>query len=226
MKNVIVSAIALATLAGAAQAQIAQWDLLNTPGSQISQPGIGSANVTALPITRGAGLTASGASNSFSSAGWESAVAGAASTEFISFGFSVAPGFAVNLSELFIGTRSSGTGPGNLGLFSSVDGFSSNLFTFNQASTPSGTGFLNSQINLASLSNLTGNVEFRIIELGNTQASGSGATASTGTFRLTAFFSGGSFDRNLQFTGTVIPTPGALALAGVAGLVVARRRRA
>lgn len=221
-----VFASAIVALAGVANAQIVSWDFAGDPGTQVSEPAFQSApNVTGLAITRGSGLAASGAGNSISSSGWGTAAPASDANEFFSFGFNVAPGFAVDLDSLFIGTRSSGTGPGNLGLFYSGDGFSANLFTFNQAGTPGGTGFINSQINLASLPNLSGNVEFRIREIGNGSAAG-GTTADTGTFRLTAFFVGGSFDRNMQFTGTVIPTPGALALAGVAGLVAARRRRA
>ena len=66
--------------------------------------------------------------------------------------------------------------------------------------------------------------EFRVAQIGNSSAGG-GVTGSTGTFRLTAYFVGGQFDRNLQFTGNVIPTPGSLALMGLGGLLAARRRR-
>lgn len=216
--------LALALVAGvAASAQaatISQWDLNGASGFQATQPGTGLApDVTALAITRGAGLgttSPTGAANSFTSDGWTGQA-----TDYISFGFSVASGKAVNLSSLYIGTRSSNTGPGTLGLFYSGDGFSSSLFTFTQ----SGTAFNNSIINLSSLTNLTGNVEFRIRQIGTNSANG-GTTASGGTFRLTAYFINTTFDRNMQFTGTVIPTPGSVALVGLAGLVAGRRRRA
>ena len=212
----IAIATVIAALAGTANAQIAQWDLLGAPGNQAFTTGTGTANVTANNLTRGSGITGNAGGSSFNSAGWNDLGA----NDFISFGFNVAPGFAVNLDSLYIGSRSSNTGPGFLGLFSSVDGFSTNLFTF----AMTGTDFRNDQVNLSALTNLTGNVEFRVRALNGTSATG-GAISSTGTFRLTAFFSGGAFDRNLQFTGTVVPTPGAAALAAIAGLVSIRRRR-
>lgn len=219
MKKFALSALAVFALAGVAGAQIVDWNLSGAPGNQVSQPpNTSAANVTGMSITRGAGISASAGSNSISSAGWE----GTAADEYFSLGFTVGAGYSVNLGSLYIGTRSSSTGPGTVGLYYSGDGFASPLTTIVQ---PSAT-FVNSAIDLSALTGLTGNVEFRIYEIGNTQASGAGATAATGTFRLTAYFVGGVFDRNLQFTGTVVPTPGALAIAGVAGLVAVRRRRA
>ncbi|MDX2114320.1 MAG: hypothetical protein SFZ24_01695 [Planctomycetota bacterium] len=209
--------VAVAALASAANAQIASWVLLGQPGTQASVTGVGSPNVTANALTRGAGLTGNAGANSLNTAGWNDLGA----NDFISLGFTAAAGFQVDLGSLYIGTRSSGTGPANLGLFYSGDGFSTNLFTFSQ---PDST-FVNSVIDLSSLPNLSGNTEFRIRALNNVSANG-GSISSAGTFRITAYFVGGQFDRDVQFTGTVIPTPGALALAGIGGLFVARRRRA
>jgi hypothetical protein len=209
-------------------ATLLQWDLLGAPGNQASTPASALApNIGGVPITRGAGLTTSAAGNAFSSAGWEGSAAGAASTEFIELGFTVAPGFTVRLSEMYVGTRSSGTGPGRIGLFYNGDGYAAPLITFVQ---PDAT-FVNSIVDLSGLPALSGSVLFRFIEVGNTQAAGSAATASTGTFRLTAYFTGGTFDRNVQFTGdvtaAVIPLPAAgwLLLTGVAALGLAGRRR-
>jgi uncharacterized protein (TIGR03382 family) len=211
------TAILAGAVASVAQAQtVAQWDLLGAPGTQAFTPGTAAPNVTASNLARGAGLAGVSGANSLNTSGWDDLSA----NDFISFGFTAAPGFSVDLANLFIGTRSSATGPGQLGLFSSLDGFSTNLFTFSQP----GTNFLNSVINLAALPNISGNVEFRIRALNNSSAGG-GTIGSSGTFRVTAYFVGGTFDRNLQFTGTVIPTPGALALLGLAGLVAGRRRR-
>lgn len=223
MKNLSVSIVAVAALASAASAQvITEWDFLGAPGNQPSQPAFSSAaNVTGSAITRGAGLVASAAGSSISASGWENATQGAGATEYFSFGFTVAPGFSVDLAGLAIGTRSSNTGPGTLGLFYNGDGFTTNLFTFNQAP---GSNFVNSLIDLSSLPALSGNVEFRIIEIGNNAAAG-GSTASAGTLRLTSYFENGQFNRTMQFTGEVIPTPGAIALAGLAGVVGLRRRR-
>lgn len=222
--------LALSVSASAQAATVVEWDLLGSPGNQATQAATSSATgITGGDIARGAGLGTSAATNAFSSAGWEGTDSGAAGNEYMSFGFSVAAGYELDLESLYIGTRSSGTAPGTLGLFWSGDNYATSLYTFTQ----NNTAYLNSVVDLSALSNLTGAVEFRLYEVGNTQADGSGATAGTGTFRLTAYFSGNPsvFDRNMQFTGTVAaPVPEAdsyaLILAGL-GLVglLARRRK-
>lgn len=216
--SALVAGSVIASFAQAAT--VAAWDLTGTAnGNNAFAAGTGIAGQTsAINVTRGAGLTATGtpANNGFSADGWTGQA-----TDYISFGFNVNAGFAVNLTNLYIGTRSSNTGPGSLGLYYSGDGFSTNLFTFTQ----SGTAFLNSNVALA-LSGLTGNVEFRIRAIGTTSANG-GSTSSSGTFRLTNYFNPGDTG-NFSFAGSVIPvpTPGTFALMGLGGLVAARRRRA
>jgi hypothetical protein len=121
------------------------------------------------------------------------------STKYFTFGFTVAPGFVVNLNQLLIGTRASGTGPRDMALRYSGDGFTANLATW----TESGTGFINNTLSLSSLTNLSGTVEFRIVALSNTSANGTGSIASGGTYRIANFFSGtdtGSF----RLTGTIV----------------------
>ncbi|MCC6228623.1 MAG: hypothetical protein IT432_05285 [Phycisphaerales bacterium] len=208
----------LAASAGVASATvtISQWDLLGAPGNQTFTAGSATANVSAMNLTRGTGLAASGASNSFSASGWTQQT-----TDYFSWGFTVDSGYQVNLDSLYIGTRSSGTGPGAIGLYYSGDNFSSVLHTFDQSP---GGNFVNSIIDLSALPNLSGTVEFRVAQIGSVAANGSG-TLAAGTFRFSAYFVNNTFDRNLQFTGDVVPTPGAMALLGLGGLVAGRRRR-
>ena len=87
-----------------------------------------------------------------------------------------------------------------------------------------GAGFIFSVIDLSALTNLTGTVEFRIYQVGNTAANG-GATDPARHFRLTNYFFGGVDQGNMSFSGSVVPAPGALALLGLGGLVGGRRRR-
>jgi MYXO-CTERM domain-containing protein len=219
MKNAIAIAL-VAGLASAASAEvITSWVNFGQPGDQASSPvGTTAANVTGIELTRGSGLGVSAANNSFSSNGWDQGD-GDDEQDYFSFGFTVADGYSVNLDSFWVGARSSNTGPGFLGLFSSVDGFTTNLFTFTQ----SGTNFNNVVADLSSLDNLTGTVEFRVYALNEVSANG-GIVGSGGTFRFGDYFDGANFSE-MRFEGTVVPAPGAMALIGLGGLVAARRRR-
>jgi endonuclease I len=174
---------------------VVQYNLPGTPGNQATQPAVTPppANITGVDMTRGAGLTPSAAGSSFSSSGFTGET-----TDYLEFGFNVASGFQVALDKIYIGTRSSGTGPGTVGIYSSLDSYVTPVITLTQGS---GT-FVNSIVDVSSLGTVTGNVRFRVRAIG-TNAAGGGTTGSAGTFRLTAYFVGGSFDRNLQVTGTV-----------------------
>lgn len=206
-----------ATASVAAADTLSQWNLQGAPGDQAFTVGAGSTGITASNLARGAGLTGAAAANSMNASGW----ADLGPNDFFSFGFTADTGLSVDLESLYIGTRSSGTGPGTLGLFWSGDGFTANLFTFVQSP---GGNFVNSVVDLSALPDVAGNVEFRIRSLGGAAANG-GSVSGNGTFRVTGYFVGGQFDRNLQLTGLVIPGPGALGLLGLGGLVAARRRR-
>ncbi len=207
---------------------VADWNTAPLAGNESSvSPASAATNITGLSLTRGSGLAGSVAGGSFSSTGWDNNTQGAGSSEFISFGFTVSPGFAVNLSTVDLGTRSSNTGPGTMGLYYSGNNFSVPLASFTQ---PNGV-FVNSSVDVSSLVGLTGTVEFRLIEIGNTAPNGS-ATANTGTFRVTDYFVSGVKSTNLEITGAVnsvaVPEPGAVLfgglVCGVLGLTVAGRR--
>jgi hypothetical protein len=210
-------------------ATIASWSVSGNAGNEVSVAGTTAANVTGASITRGAGLAVAAAGGTFSSTGWATAPAGtpAADTDYMSFQFTVDLGYELSLSQFNINTRSSATGPGNLGLYYSGDGFTSVLYNFNQGSATE----QNNTIALT-LSGLTGLVEFRIIEIGNVQPDDV-TTTSTGTFRVRGngvFASQGP----ITFIGEVtlipppvVPTPAAMpaAIALLGGLLARRKRR-
>lgn len=218
MKNLFAIA-AIASMSAVASAEvITSYALFGAAGDQAIQAADDqAANITGLNLVRGAGLTGNVGSNSFNSAGWSTD----ASQDYISFGFTVADGYSVDLSTMWAGTRASGTGPGLLGLFSSIDGFSTNLYTISQ----SGTTYTNSIIDLSALTGLTGTVEFRIAAIANVSAGG-GSIGAGGTWRIGDHYDGANYSE-FRFDGTVnaIPTPGALALLGLGGLTAVRRRR-
>lgn len=198
---------------------IADWDLNGQPGGQATvAANSAAANITGDTLSRGAGLTGSAGTNSINASGWTGEA-----TDYFAFGFTVGAGYQVDLNSLFIGTRSSNTGPGTMGLYYSGDGFANTVATFSQAP---GSNFVNTVVDLTALANVSGVVEFRLAAIGSTAANG-GATSSAGTFRITAYFVGGIFDHNLGFSGDVIPTPGSATLAalGVAAMGMRSRRR-
>lgn len=187
--------VSLASLALSAEAiTIASWNTQGQPGSQTVTSGAGSANVTAVSMARGGGLSAVAAADSMNSRGW----GGSDADDFFEFGFTVAAGFEATLKDLIIGTRSSNTGPGTIGVYTNLDGFAAPVATIVQ---PGGTQE-NSIIDLSSLAPVTGLFSVRLIEVGDTQADGVGATSNSGTFRVADFFDGSSHTDS-QFTGTV-----------------------
>jgi MYXO-CTERM domain-containing protein len=226
MKHATLVALSLALATTAHGELIAGWNISAAPGGDpLLAPTAAAGSVTGMNLTRGTGLTAVNAqSGNFAARGWNQQA-----SDYLSFGFTIASGSSVNLSSLQIGTRSEGGAPGILALRSSVDGFGSDLFTFNQAATDGGewgpgAGFIFSVIDLSALTNLTGTVEFRIYQVGNTAANG-GTPDANRHFRLTNYFLGGVDQGDMSFSGAVVPAPGALALLGLGGLVGGRRRR-
>ena len=212
-----VAVVALGTLANADT--IGSWALFGEPGNQVFSPGVGSPNVTATNMVRGAGLTGNAGGNSFNSAGWTSEA-----TDYMEFGLSIDPGYQVALDDLIIGTRASNTGPGFVGVYSSLDGFSSPITTLVQ----SGTNFLNSVIDLSSLGTVSGPFSIRLAQIGTTSANG-GSTSASGTFRITDYFDGTDFS-DTQITGvtSAVPEPSTVLLLGLGGmsLFLLKRRRA
>ena len=218
MKNI--TAIALvAGLATAASAEvITSWANFGQPGDQAFSPvSVEAANIDGLNFTRGPGLGGNAGNNSLNSNGWSTD----ASQDYVSFGFTVADGYTVDLESFWFGARSSGTGPGFLGIFVSTDGFSSSVYEFVNV----GTSFTNAVADMSALTGLTGTVEFRV-QLLNDVSAGGGLVGSQGTFRMGDHFDGSDFTE-MRFEGSVnvIPAPGAFALLGLGGLVATRRRR-
>jgi hypothetical protein len=213
LKSCFLSLVLAAAAISSARAQeLVRYNLFGQPGTQVSNsPEYVDPCVNGLDLTRSAGLlnTTSG-NNSMNSSNW---TVGA----YYSFGFTVNPGFSANLTNLQIGTRSSSSGPKFLVLYSSVDNFTTPIATITH---PSVLAFVNSDIDLSSLSNVTGTVEFRLRVDEDKRASDEIPIAPTGTNRVTNFFapvgdppvntdSGG-----FRINGTCAPAGGATTVVG------------
>lgn len=220
MKLFAVSAV-LALVAGTASASttLVSWDSTGMVGTEATMPVSFSApHITGNVMVRGAGLAGNAGANNLNTSGWHNNEA----TDYVELSFTIESGYTVNLDQFTTATRSSGTGPGLMGFRSSVDGFSSNLFTINQAP---GANYVNAVYNVGSLTGLTGTVIFRF-QLASTVSANGGAISSSGTWRVGDYndaLAGVFIDTN--FSGTVLPAPASMALVGIAGLVAGRRRR-
>ncbi|MCS6864755.1 MAG: hypothetical protein RMJ56_18165 [Gemmataceae bacterium] len=195
------------------------WTTTGNAGNETSVTAtVTGANVSAIPLTRGAGLGPNAGTNSFNSNGWTGEA-----TDYVQFGISIDPGFQATLNTVSFSRQASSTGPGTMGLFSSLDNFTTAITTFS-----SGTSAASISIPLSSLGTVTGDVTLRLFAIGTTSASG-GTTAAGGTFRVI----------NPTLTGEVSVIPQApahetapepttmwtLAVLGVFALVFRLRRR-
>jgi hypothetical protein len=225
IKSVSAAAVLLGSLFSSSAthaALVAQWDLSGQPGNQVTTTALVLASgITGGLMARGAGLSISPATNSFSSTGWNGQ-----NTDYLSLSLTVAAGSSLDLQTLSFGTRSSNTGLGSIGLFYSGDGFTTAITTITQP----GTNFVNSAIDLTALADVTGSLEFRFYQIGTT-AAGGGTSSATGTFRLTDYFNGAT-DENLSLTGTLstasavpLPAAGWLLVAGLGAMGAAVRRQ-
>jgi hypothetical protein len=219
---VLIGGLMFATTSHAAL--ISQWDMTGQPGTQVTQAAFTvAAGISNALLSRGAGIAATAAGNSFNSNGWTGQA-----TDYVSFAFTIGTGLTLALDSFVLGTQSSATGPGTIGLFYSGDNFATALATVTQGSAI----LSNNSFVLSSLPALAaGVVEFRLAQIGTLAPNGT-TTAAGGTFRIADFAAGG--DQNVTFNGTLsnaavsaVPLPPALLLLG-AGLsafgVVGRRR--
>ncbi len=207
---------------------VASWDLDGNTGTETSvAASVGPTGVTGQSITRGSGLDAGSASGTtadgFNTLNWDDGT----SNEYVTFGFTVDSGFTVSLDSLLIRTSTTNSGPGTLGLYYNGDSFADAIYTFNQSNSDIIDHSIDSSTSsIDDLTNLIGSVEFRIYQIGDTQADGDGTTVASGAFRLFNHDPAGS----IQFNGTVaaIPEAGPMLLGtlvcSLVGLSYASRR--
>ncbi len=124
--------------------------------------------------------------------------------------------------------RHSNTSANTLRLQYSTDGglnfTDANQFTFTPAPTGTGDSWYNRSADLSAIAGVENNANFvfRVVTEFAPGSSGYLAARSTSNYGASSTL---RWDM-VTINGTLIPTPGAIALAGIGGLMVARRRRA
>lgn len=112
------------------QAQILTFDFSGLSGNEgTAVSNSNDPNANSSTISRGSGLTASNNGNRFNATSWATSNIGNAVTgnDYMEFTLSPTSGFQLDISSIEVNIQRSGTGPREVALRSSVDGFTSNL---------------------------------------------------------------------------------------------------
>ncbi|UMY66633.1 MULTISPECIES: hypothetical protein [unclassified Flavobacterium] len=157
-------------------------------------------NMTVSGIGRGTGVTGSNANDRYNATGWNS---GSLDTnDYFEFTMTPASGYQISLVSLVYTGQTSGTGPTNFALRSSVDSYASNI------GTPTATGATIS-LSGASYQNLTSAITFRLY--------GWGASAAGGTFSINDFTFNGTVSTVGALDGNIVESDWGTALATSTG---------
>ncbi|HOZ52046.1 MAG TPA: YDG domain-containing protein, partial [Chitinophagaceae bacterium] len=180
--------------------QLLQWNTFGNAGTETTEPSVGNnINISSSNLTQG-GITAAGNTNRFGGSGWfntgntsggntlSEAIAG---NDYIQFIVTPNAGFSFTPTSLDFNWDRSSTGPTNVTLRSSVDGYTTDLGSVLGMST----GFVTLRtLTISGLSNITTATTFRLY--------GYGASATTGT----GGFDIGTNVVNVQLNGTTAST--------------------
>ena len=170
-------------------------------------PNSTASQVSGLNLTRGAGLNAStggvNGTNAFSATGWDSLT----STDYISFGFQVNPGFQATLNSVQFRVSAQSGGPANLGLFTSQDNFTTAVSTFDPSISVASI-----TLSTNAVQPTTGQLELRIYAL-NSVGIGGGSTSPSSSVAFGNYTSGRNIEL-FQVNGTItaVPEPSTLVL--------------
>ena len=208
-------------IANLSNAQLLQWNTYGNTGLETTEPSVANdANISASNLTLGAGIGSIGNANRLGGNNWfdtGNTVAGNTIAEAIVgndyIQFIVTPNALSDFTPtaLVFGWDSSATGPSNIVLRSSVDGFTTNIGSVAVAASLSGpTAYT---IAISGMLNVTTATTFRIYGIGAT------GTGGTGGFDV------GSNVVNVQLNGTTTTTastctpPSVSSISPAAGII-------
>lgn len=180
MKLKFVVVFLLFCLSNLGFAQLLQWNTFGNTGTELTEPSVfNNANLSTSDLTFGAGIVPAGNGLRFGGTNWfdtGNTVAGSTITEAIAgnnyIQFVVTPNFnyAFTPTSFVFSWGRSGTGPVNVALRSSVDGFASNLGAVTGLTSLSN----GNTITITGLTNISTATTFRIYGYGGTGTGGTG----------------------------------------------------
>ena len=166
--------------------QLLQWNTFGNTGTETTEPSVANdANVAPANLTFGAGVSAVGNANRFGGNNWfdtgdtnptllAESITG---NDYIEFTVTPNSGFSFTPTSFVFNWDKSGTGPQNVALRSSVDGYTTNLGVV----VPTAGITIANTITISGLTNITTATTFRLYGYGGTGATGTGGFDQSGT---------------------------------------------
>ena len=198
--KLLLAAVALFIGTMTSYGQLLQWNTFGNTGTETTEPSVtNDVNISAATITFGAGVTPAANANRFGGSNWfdtgntgtGNIIAEAfAGNNYVQFTVTPNSGFSFTATSFVFNWDKSGTGPKNVALRSSADGYAADLGIV----APTGTIGVSNTITISGLSNIATATTFRLY--------GYGATFTTGT----GGFDIGSNLVNVQLNGTTAST--------------------
>jgi len=218
--------VLVAAVAPVGAATLLQFDFsgaTNTSASNSQNSTFSASGVSSSVMTRGAGISANNAANSFRGTGFSNDGVSVSNTDYFQFSVSAASGYRISISSIygnFNGTGTFSASPGvTMAYAYSVNGGST--FTLMDTFVRVGSGNATYSISSSYVAALSGveSVIFRLYASGQT---------STGGWGLQSAVSAGTVGLAVDGTVSAVPEPSAyvfIAGVGVAGWAVVTRRR-